>query len=403
MSPAAEACIDPGAAAGTTVAMAVGDLKLRLEVIEAMRKDPVEVIEENCPSAGLEELISSLTRLTPDILMLGLTGLAFDPALALERIAGLDPAPRVVVVNDSAEPETILKVMRAGAAEFVYPPLGPGFGESMRRIVTECRRVPHDGRTMGGVIGFVSAKGGCGATTLACHAAVWLRRAAKKEILLADLDMSAGMAGVLMKAPSRYSLADALQHLHRLDLKLWKTLVAEAPSGVHVLPAAGEPLDNMLASSRKLPHLIRFWRAQYELSILDLGHGMNPGLCDVADSVDTLVVVATDELPALRQARQMIQLLAARNLGANRLRLVINRMPKRAQIQLPELEKVMGLPIYFSIPNDYPGLNEAYSQSRLMEPGSELALRIGSLMEKLTRMIPAAKKPRGILAFWREK
>ena len=168
---------------------------------------------------------------------------------------------------------------------------------------------------MGTVIGFVSAKGGCGATTLACHTSAHLQRATKKEILLADLDMTAGIAGVLMQANSRYSLDDGLQHLHRMDLKLWKALVTQAPCGVDVIPASPEPMGNSLSTSHKFPQMLRFWRAHYDLSILDLGHGMNPGLSDVLDSIDTLVLVANHELPALRRHKKNDSLSSARNFG----------------------------------------------------------------------------------------
>jgi len=192
----------------------------------------------------------------------------------------------------------------------------------------------------------------------------------------------------------RYSLDDALQNLHRMDLKLWKGLVATAPSGVDVIPAPPDTPGPVSPISKKLPPMLRFWRMHYDLTIIDLGHGITPSLLDVLDFLDTLVVVATNEVLALRQAKHMIQTMQARNFGANRLKLVINRMPKRAQIQLPELEKVMGHSIFAEIPNDYQRLNEAYSEPRLMEPSSELATEIGKFAAKLAGVVPAEDKPR---------
>lgn len=402
MSAPAMVTMEPGEEHGATVAVALGDLKLRQPLAEALHTLPVDVLEDNCQLANLDELLAEIDRLRPDILLLGTSGYKWDPAVALGRITALQSAPRVVAVSDSAEAETILKFMRAGAAEFVYPPFGPEFEASLRRLIADSARTSGAIRAAGRVIGFVSVKGGCGATTLACHAAAHLRRAGKKEVLLADLDMSSGIAGTLMQAASRYTLEDALQHLNRMDLKLWKALVTQTSSGVDVMPAAVEPHANVQSASRKLPHMLRFWRAQYELSLLDLGHGMNPALIDVLDSLDSLVLVATDELPALRQTRQMIQLLAARNFGANRLRLVLNKAPKRTQIQLPELEKVLGHPIYCPIPDDRQGLNEAYSESRLMKPDSDLALKIGSFTQKLTGIAPATTKARRFFGLLQE-
>jgi pilus assembly protein CpaE len=186
-----------------------------------------------------------------------------------------------------------------------------------------------------------------------------------------------------MQTDARYSLEDALQNLHRMDLKLWKALVASSPSGVDVMPAPPDSLLPATPIARKMPQMLRFWRMHYDFTVLDLGHGITPALIDVLEVLDTLILVTTNEVLALRQAKQMIQSLAARNFGANRLKLVINRMPKRAQIEIPELEKVMGHTIYAEIPNDYQKINEAYSEPRLVDPNSEIGTRMRKLAAKL--------------------
>ena len=149
--------------------------------------------------------------------------------------------------------------------------------------------------------------------------------------------------------------------------------------------------------------MLRFWRTHYDLTLVDFGHGITPALLDVLDSIDTLVVVTTNEVLALKQAKQMILSLAARNFGANRVKLVINRMPKRAQMQLPELEKVMGHSIYAEIPNDYAPLNEAYSVPRLLDAGSELATQIGNFAARLIGVAAQEKKPRRLFGLRSKK
>ena len=89
----------------------------------------------------------------------------------------------------------------------------------------------------GKMIGFLSAKGGCGATTLACHVASELQNVTQKNVLLADLDLTSGMVGFLMKTPSSYSILDAIKNLSRLDESLWKALVVEHRPGLSVMPA----------------------------------------------------------------------------------------------------------------------------------------------------------------------
>jgi pilus assembly protein CpaE len=170
--------------------------------------------------------------------------------------------------------------------------------------------------------------------------------------------------------------------------------VANTPSGVDLIPAPPDIPSPAMPISRKLPPMLRFWRMHYDFTVIDLGHGITQPLLDVLDSIDTLVLVATNEVLALKQAKLMIQTLRARSFGANRLKLVINRMPKRTQIQLPELEKVMGHSIYAEIPNDYQQLNEAYSEPRLLDAGSDLGKQIGQFAARLAGISAIEKKSR---------
>jgi pilus assembly protein CpaE len=387
--------IDPLAVA--TVVVAVVDPQLRRGVTDAIATTSAQLVDDSWTSGDIEELAASVERLRPSILFLGLPGLLGDAATVLARMANLEFSPRIVAVSGSANPEMILKTMRAGAAEFMYPPFEPGFEAVLRSVVT-APRVQLEAPATGKVIALASVKGGCGATTLACHSASWLKTAAKKEVLLADFDVAAGIAGALMQSVARYTLDDALQNLHRMDLKLWKALVATTPSGVDVIPAAQEPAM-LVPISRKLPPMLRFWRTQYEFTVLDLGSGVTSMLLDALSSIDTLVLVATSEVPALRQARQMIQNLGNRGFGGNRVKLAINRMPKRHPIQIPEIEKIMGLSIHAVLPNDYKVLSEAYSHPRLIDLNSDLGVEFGAFAAKLAGIGPAEKKTRKLFTF----
>jgi pilus assembly protein CpaE len=201
----------------------------------------------------------------------------------------------------------------------------------------------------------------------------------------------------LLQISPHYSVADALQNLHRLDLTLWKGLVSTAPSGLDVIPAPPAPYD-LASAAAKMVHLMHFWRSQYEVTLLDLGHGFTPLLAALVEWIDVLAVVATHELPALRHAKLLVQGLTQRNHGTRRVRLVINRMPKRTEIQLPELERIMGFPIQTTLPNDYRSLAEAYAQPKLLESASFLGGQIGNLAAALAEITPEpARKNR---RFW---
>ena len=110
------------------------------------------------------------------------------------------------------------------------------------------------------------------------HSGSHLRQVTKTAGLLADLDMASGITGTIMQSVARDSLDDALQNLHRMDLKLWKGLVGKTALflGVDVIhrPAGYCGAVGCFDIPEALPPMLRFWRMHYDLTILDLGHGI---------------------------------------------------------------------------------------------------------------------------------
>jgi Flp pilus assembly CpaE family ATPase len=69
----------------------------------------------------------------------------------------------------------------------------------------------------------------------------------------------------------------------------------------------------------------------------------------------------------------------ATGVGQDRLKLILNRVPKSPELTVGELEKMLGLPVYRSIPNDYPTLYEAYSSGALAPANSKLGRNFSDL------------------------
>src|ERR1044071_3400293 len=102
------------------------------------------------------------------------------------------------------------------------------------------------------------------------------------------------------------------------------------------------------------------------------------------DEIDDLCLVTTLEVPALHQCKQIIQTLLDGGYGKNRIKLVLNRSPKRLDIAPSELKRMLGLPIFCMIPNDYPELYETYAEGRMLNRNSELSKQMTMLAQKLS-------------------
>ncbi len=369
----------------STVGVAVASRELWEHVQHSLRGLAARVVMEQRDLANWPALIERLKFLRPDVLLLDLTELPLPLEDAVRGVRAALPGAMLVALDTAAQPETILTAVRAGANEFLYPPLGDNLRKAIDRA-TEFRPRPRENsRPVGKAFGFLAAKGGCGATTIACHLAAELGRLCAQRAehaLLADLDLQAGIVGFLMKIKSPYSVLDALQNLHRLDVSYWNALVSVEWPGLEIMAAPTGYLPKDPVPGEALAKIVNFARAQYAWTVVDLGCSLNLATVSVLDEIDDIFLVTTLEVPSLHQAKQAVQTLVNAGFG-NRLHVILNRAPQRPDVTAEELERILGFSIDAMLPNDYYALYDAFCKGKLLPPATHLSKQISSLALRL--------------------
>jgi Flp pilus assembly CpaE family ATPase len=231
------------------------------------------------------------------------------------------------------------------------------------------------------VIGILGAKGGVGATTVASHFSVELKRQTGGRVLLLDLDCSARSAAFLLKVESPYSIVDAAADLHRLDADYWKRLVATTPGGLDVLPAPGAAGFAEQPSGDRVRHVLRFAKALYEFIVVDLGR-LNPHTMSLLEEVGEVYVVATDGLLEMFEASRVLRKLQDLGFADSRLRLVFNRASKSALIAGADIEKALGHPVFWTLGDYSKELGHAYAEGRFLDEGLTLRKQIAQLVAR---------------------
>jgi pilus assembly protein CpaE len=362
---------------------------------ESLRREAVDVLRESCSHVPFEQhdsdwasLLEHAGKLKPEVLLLDVGGVPVDLAVAMRQLRMHAPRTKVVALHPVDDPKTILAAMRAGANEFLHPPLEESLPLALERILNSAETdvVPS---TRGRVIGFLSAKGGCGATTLACHVAWELQNQTRKSVLLADLDLTSGLVGFLMKTPSSYSILDAIKNLSRLDESLWKALIVEHRPGLSVIPAPASYSRWDHPDESQLKQVLEFMRTQHDWVVLDLGRSLNSIATAVLDEIDQLLLVSTLEVVALHGLKSIVHGLFDQG---EKLQLVLNRTPKMMDISTQELEKILGRSLYAALPNDYMGLYQSYSSGNLLNSNTRLAQHFGFLASKIAGVAPVKNK-----------
>ena len=366
-----------------TIGLAIENRELMEQAQAGLSGLPFRVIVEHHDTGDMSNFYDRLERMRPDVVLVDISTWQ-DPLEALVgHIRTAIGDPMIIALNNSAESDAILASMRAGINEYLHPPLEENLRRALeKRSVERSRRRDGTAKGTGKSYGFVSAKGGCGATTLICHVASELGRLNQK-VLLADLDLDAGMIAFITKTKATYSILDAVNNIHRLDLHYWKALVSNGIPGVEIVSAPPSLASKQQPKDEQVRSVIGFARPYYDWTLVDLGRSLNRLAMAALEEIDEVCVVTTLEVPALHQSKQVIQTLLDSGYGKSRIRLILNRAPKRLDITPGELEKMLGIPIFCMIPNDYAELYEAYAEGRLLGRTSELGKQMARLAGKL--------------------
>ncbi len=366
-----------------TIGLAIENRELQEQAQACLGDLPFRVIVEHQDIGDLSNFLDRLERMRPDVILVDISNWK-EPLESL--VASLRSAvgdPMIIALHMDADADTILASLRAGINEFLYPPLQEPLRKALeKRSAERSRKRDGTAKGAGKSFGFFSAKGGCGATTLVCHVAAELGRHGQK-VLLMDLDLNAGLVGFITKTKTVYSILDAINNLHRLDIHYWKALVSNGIPGVEIVASPLSLGSKQQPKDEQIRHVLNFARPHYDWTLVDLGRSLSHLAMSALEEIDEACLVTTLEVPALHQSKQIIQTLLDGGYGKHRIKLILNRSPKRLDITPGELEKMLGVPIFCMIPNDYPELYETYAEGRMLARTSDLGKNITRLAMKL--------------------
>jgi pilus assembly protein CpaE len=369
-----------------TIGLAIENRELWDQAQATLGGLPFRVIVEHQDVGDVSNFMDRLERMRPDVVLVDISGWKESLEGLVSSIRAAAGDPMIIALNTSANAESILSSMRAGVNEYLYPPLQEPLRRALeKRSAERSRRRDGSAKGSGKGIGFMSAKGGCGATTLVCHIAAELGRL-NNRVLLTDLDLDAGMVGFITKTKSVYSILDAVNNLHRLDIHYWKALVSNGIPGVEIISSPIALAAKQPPREDQVRQVLAFARPHYDWTLVDFGRSLSRMAMSALEEIDEACLVTTLEVPALHQSKQIVQTLLDGGFGKNRIKLILNRSPKRLDIAPSELEKMLGLPIFFMIPNDYPELYETYAEGRMLNRSSELGKEIAKLAAKLANI-----------------
>jgi pilus assembly protein CpaE len=266
----------------------------------------------------------------------------------------------VVVLGAKKEPDLILAAMRAGAREYLVP------GEDRRIAAAVQEMLEASGALrLASITAVLPAKGGMGATVLATHLAGALQRKGSRACV-ADLDLELGDVLTYLDLPGTYTLSDVVANARRLDRDLLDASVPRHKSGVWVLSQSERVADADRLGADGTTQVLRFLRHHYDHLVLDGLHDFGDVALAALDAADRILLVVTQEVPAVRDAQRTASLLRQLGYEPSRIVLVVNRYLKSSPITRQVIEETVRLPVRAVIGNDYAALSRAVNRGVLL-------------------------------------
>jgi len=341
---------------------------LKAQILQTGIATPVAQICEISPT-NMEWSLRPLISADPRIIIVDID----DSVAALQILQTLHtalPNTRLFVTSGITDQQLMIELMRAGVREFLPSPVSQqALMQAFKRHISETTRAAtHQQSKMkrGKLYCVMSAKHGSGATTLAVNMAGVIAARSNQRVALIDLDRPVGDTAAYLNIKPNFTVIDAIKAGERLDSVLLESYM-HASHGFHILAGVREHSADTALSADKVSHLLDVSQSSFDHTVVDLPTHLDEGLVKViGQSSSAILVVLTPELPAIWRTERLLSYLT--NLhAADKIRIILNRSTRSDEISDSDIERLLRMPLYCKLPNEYNTCIRAINSGCLLE------------------------------------
>ena len=255
--------------------------------------------------------------------------------VALAKLAEVcDASTRVVVLGHVNDVLLYRELIRSGISEYIVL---PATAQQIVGAITDLF-ASENAAPIGRTVGFVSAKGGAGGSTVAHNVAWAIATTLRQDSLIIDMDLAFGTAGLNFNQDPPHGLADALQANQKVDQTMLDRLMSKAANHINLLTAPVTLDRTYDFEEREFEQILELCQNTMPLVVLDIPHAWNAWVRQTLATVDEVVIVAEPDLANLRNAKNLADTIRALRPTESSPCLVLNKvaMPRRPEINAAE-------------------------------------------------------------------
>jgi pilus assembly protein CpaE len=276
-------------------------------------------------------------------------------ASVADRVRSAYPATTVVLIRHELESEVFVQAMQVGIGAVVAADDPVALGAALGRARNTWEAISGPGGNdaadrNGRVFTVFSPKGGVGKTTMAVNLGLALSLAGSR-VCVVDLDLAFGDVAITMQLIPEHTIAEAADSEHDLDFSMIQTLLTNHPTGLTILAAPTHPEGRDRVSASLVRRVIQTLRNNFDYLVIDTPPGFDDQVLGAFDETDECIIVATLDVPTIKNTKVAIETLDLLHLVPNNRHLVLNRADEEVGLSQVNVEEILGMKVSVSLPS----------------------------------------------------
>lgn len=287
----------------------------------------------------------------PDVIVAGPEEVTHAGLRRLARVHRAHPRSVILLVPNGHTEVSLHDTAAAGVSDVLpYPSTTGRLRAKMRtaletadelraeRIVVREELPASTPGSLAHVMTITSPTGGCGKTFFATNMAAYLVKATGRRVVLVDLDLQFGEVALALRLRPPRTIAELIEE-DDINAAL-PQYVMRHDAGYDVLCAPEDPVASEHVGPREATRVLEAAEAAYDYVVVDTPPSLNEVVLAAFDRSRSLVVLATMDVPSLRNLRVFLSTLDRLKLDAEHVSLVLNKAEEGTGIDVGRLQRV---------------------------------------------------------------